>query len=255
MLKLEHLSYSSINTYFICHRRWRFKYIDQIPEKENTTRLFGSVFHEALGNYIVNRGNIAQSWAGAWEAKLAELDGQIAWGNDTPEGLCNEGVRILTHEDVFPVVDALQPLSIKGEPAIEKYVEFRVPGVPIPIIGYIDMIKADGVPVDFKTAGKSWPSTRAQSELQPLFYLAALTQAGIYEHAWRFRHLVFVRNKTPKIQTFEVQHSIGEIVWLFDLIRECWQSIQSGIFAPTGAGSYLCSERYCDYWKICRGKS
>jgi len=251
---LDHLSYSSINTYLKCHRAWRFKYIDEIPERKSTALLFGAVFHEAIESYILSRGDIIQSWAAAWESKLAELDGQIAWEKDTPEALCNEGIRILTEPDVFNVIDALKPLVIDEEPQIEHYIELRVPGVPIPIIGYIDMIEADGVPVDFKTAGKSWSPDRVQRELQPLFYLAALGQMGFFEHGWYFRHYIFVRNKTPKVQTFETQYSIDEIIWLFDLIREVWENIQKENFAPTGAGSFLCSAKYCDYWGICRGR-
>lgn len=254
-MMLNHLSHSSIDVYLRCHRGWKFKYIDEIPEKKNAALLFGATFHEAIESYILSRGSIVQSWVAAWDAKLTELDGQIDWQQDTPESLCNDGIRILTHEDILPVVDALVPLSIGGKPAIERHVEFRVPGVPVPVIGYIDMIEQDGVPVDFKTSGKSWPTSRAENELQPLFYLAALNQSLAWlEHGRRFRHYIFVRNKTPKCQTFETQHSSSEIFWLFDLIRECWQSIQKENFAPTGANSYLCSERYCSYWGICRGR-
>jgi len=81
---LKHLSYSSINSYLICHRGWRFKYIDEESALKSTNQVFGSVFHKAIENHILSKGDIVQSWAAAWENKLAELDGRINWRDETP---------------------------------------------------------------------------------------------------------------------------------------------------------------------------
>lgn len=250
---IDHLSYSSINSYLLCHRAWKFHYIDRIPAPKSTSLLFGSVFHSAIEQYIQHKGDITQTWAATWESKLAEMDGQIAWGDDTPESLCNQGIKMLTHPDILSTIDILDPLVLDQKSQIERYVELRVPGVPIPIVGYIDMIEEDWVPCDFKTSARSWGSNKAGDELQPLFYLAALNQAG-FTHTWKFRHYVFVKTKTPKVQIWETQRSLNEVFWLFGLIEEVWASIKAGIFAPTGVGSFKCSPKYCEYWEHCRGK-
>jgi hypothetical protein len=132
-------------------------------------------------------------------------------------------------------------------------VELHVPGVPIPIIGYIDVVTADGVPGDFKTAARSWTQDQAQNELQSLFYLAALNQAGIATPGWMFRHYTIIKTKTPKFEAFEHCHKPGELMFLFDLIQRVWTGIERGVFAlnPTG---WKCSPSYCDFYSKCRGK-
>jgi len=244
---LEHLSYSSISKYVLCARNWRFKYLDQIPAPKSTSLLFGGAFHETIEYHVANQGNIIETWATNWEIALAESDGQIDWQDETPESLCNLGTRMLTHKDILPVINSLRPLEI------EKRVELQVPGVPIPVVGFIDMIESDGVTCDFKTSSRSWSQSKAQDELQPIFYLAALNQLGI-EHCWKFRHYVFTKTKTPKIEIWETQRSPREALWLFELIKDVWDAIQKDIFPTTGVGSFLCSAKYCEYWDICRGK-
>src|SRR3972149_8044082 len=257
---LDHLSYSPISSYLLCHRYWKFHYIDQIPALKSTSLLFGGAIHAAIETHILSgfagsaNVGILKQWEIAWKNKLQE-GGGIDWGNETPEFLFNEGIRTLTEPDVLKLINALRPLNAES---IEREVTLRVPGVPIPIIGYIDMIEADGIPCDFKTSSKSWSQERAYNELQPVFYLAALNQMGYQlegmAYNWYFRHYVFVRNKTPRVEIWETERTPTQMLWLFELIRECWQAIQSGIFAPTGVGSFECSPKYCEYWGICRGK-
>jgi len=136
---------------------------------------------------------------------------------------------------------------------IERKVELRVPGVPIPVIGYIDIIADDGVPGDFKTSAKSWTNGKAADELQPLFYLAALNQAGTTVKDGKFRHYVIVKTKTPKMDVFENTHNMKEIFFLFDLIGRVWDAIEKESF-PLNPTSWKCSASYCDFWSSCRGR-
>lgn len=255
---LNHLSYSSISTYLMCPRSWRFHYIERVEVPTATALVFGSAMHHTIEEHIkthtaTDRVPLVERWSWNWQAQL-ESNPQIAWGDDTPEGLSNEGVRILSDPDIAGLVDALQPL-IDDKVHIEDYVELRVPGVPISIIGYIDIIEADGVPGDFKTSSKSWNHDRAQGEMQPAFYLAALNQNGYSLNPdLRFRHYIFVKTKTPKVQVIETQRTAGELLWLTKLIREVYEGINAQVFPPNPL-TWKCSERWCEYWGMCRGKA
>ena len=187
-------------------------------------------------------------WSNEWRA-LLETETNVNWGKDTPETLENEGVRMFSNTSVKDVIDSL---SCAPE-MIERRVELQVPDVPVPIIGYIDMIDKDGTPHDFKTSSRSWTGDKAQGEIQPLFYLAALLQAGDVRHQFRFRHVVFVKTKTPQAQVIESQHNVGSVFWLIGLIREVWRAIEVGHF-PGNPTSWKCSPDYCEYWGMCRGK-
>lgn len=252
---IEHLSYSSISTYMSCPELWRRKYIAKEPTFSTPALVFGSAIHQTLETYICQNEKTTDKllvlWSGAW-AQATEKE-TVVWGIDTPEQHYNEGIRILGDAKVQYEINTLMPKKNGDGFEIERKVELRVPSVPIPIIGYIDLITQDGVPGDFKTSSKSWSSDRAAGELQPLFYLAALNQAKVNVPGWRFRHYTIVKTKQPKFETFEVSHNPKELFFLFDVIKRVWLSIQANIF-PLHPNSWQCGPEYCDFYRNCRGK-
>lgn len=256
MPELQHLSYSSISSYLYCARAWRYHYLDKIETPTSPELVLGSAFHGAIEDYLTARtvareADLTTSWAASWTKQTEGKD--IDWGADTPERFHNDGLRLIDSAPVRELVDGLRVAVDDQGPKIERKVELRVPGVPIPIIGYIDLVAHDGVPCDLKTSARAWTSDRAQSELQSLFYLAALNQAGDNSHRWTFRHLVFVKTKTPQVQILEHSHRPGEVLWMFSMIRDIWNAIDGGHF-PCNPTGWKCSPNFCDYWARCRGK-
>ena len=127
-----------------------------------------------------------------------------------------------------------------------------MPGVPVPVVGYVDVITRDGVPGDFKTVARMWAADKAAQEMQPLVYLAALNQAGDNSHNWRFRHYVITKNTRPTAKVFECQRSPVEVLTgLFPTIQQVWQDINAGRFPKVTSG-WKCSEKYCEYWAQCQ---
>ena len=254
--ELEHLSYSSISSYLACPKAWRYHYLDKVATPTSPELIFGSTFHDTVESVIAGRApglgpTILQTWSECWEKRIAAQE--VAWCTDTPEQFHNEGIRILGHADVQKAIHNLVCGYDDQGPKIERKVELHVPGVPIPVLGFIDMIDAGGAVVDFKTSGRSWTADRAQSELQPLVYLSALNQARIDVPGWTAKHVVFVKTKTPQVQVFEHRHSPAQALWLFGLIRNVWRGIESGCFFENPT-SWKCSAAVCDYWHLCRGK-
>lgn len=247
-MMIEHLSYSSISAYLACGQAWKFKYIDQIPTPTSPELVFGSAFHGTVEQYLANdyQDDLLQLWQQNWSTQL-EQNPDIEWVRDTPESYCNLGIRMFSNEDIQRGI-----LNIHAD-KIETLVELHVPGVPIPVIGYIDVITTDGIPGDFKTSAKSWTMDRALNEMQPVFYLAALNQLGIHSHSYRFRHYVFVKTKTPQFQVIEHAHSPGQMFWLFTMICKVWQAIDAEVY-PLNPSTWKCNPLYCEYWSMCRGK-
>lgn len=251
---LEHLSYSSISMYMDCAEAWRRKYIAKESTKTTSALAFGSAFHGTVER-IVATGNTQYDLMPVWQE---EFDKQFPESftyepGETREQHYNEGIRLLGHEAIHQQIMSLQPLRDEnGNAAIEQRVELRVPGVPVPVMGYIDCILADGTPVDFKTSAKSWTDTQANNSLQTLFYLAALNQMGRPVN-WRFQHIVFVKTKTPQVQVLEHHHSPGELFFLFDVIKRVWDGVSKGVYVmnPT---TWRCNEKYCDFYARCKGR-
>jgi hypothetical protein len=258
MPNLDHLSYSSLSHYLLCGYSWRLHYLDKVPVPTAPALVVGSAFHDVAESYIKTGDNLETLWQQSFDKQL-ERNTAIAWG-DVPDpdaakaALCDDGLRMVKAKPVAAMLSAIRGNYDPETCCIEKRVELRVPGVPIPIIGYIDVITKDGIPGDFKTAARMWSDGKADGELQPLFYLAALNQEGYEVPNGTFRHYVFTKTSRPDAKVFEIQHKFTEVFWLFQMIQAAWRGIEAGVF-PMNPTGWKCSERYCDYWAMCRGKN
>lgn len=248
--EIQHLSYSSLSLYMACPEAWRRKYVATEPTTTTPALVFGTAFHACMELAVTERANPVGFWDEAWAGATAGRD--VIWGADSPAHHYNEGVRVLGSPAVQDFAQALQPHVDEHGPWTERKVTLRVPGVDLPIIGYIDFLGADGVPGDFKTAAKAWPYGKAQAEIQPLFYLAALHQAG-HDVPLRFRHYVVTKTKQVRVDVHEHERTWGEIHWLLEMIQRAWEGIRQEIFFYNPTSS-RCSAGWCEFWHDCRGK-
>lgn len=258
---VKKLSYSSISSYLTCGLWWKFRYVDKVPTSTSTALLLGGVFHNTVEKFVTDLAltntaePLVEIWKTEWDKKLEEEGSKVDWQEETPESVEAEGRRLMESPSIFQTLLKVNPQVINEKVSIEKQVEFFVPEVELPIVGYIDIIEEDGVPGDFKTASMSWNEKKALEELQPLFYIAGLEQNGFEDNPeMKFRHFVFVKTKTPKAQIIETKRHRGELDFLFEIIQRVWQGIKSETFVPNPT-TWKCSEKYCEFWGICRGKS
>lgn len=254
MIDLDHLSYSSISAYQMCPRSWYYKYIEKIKTPASANLVFGSAFHGAIEQLI--KANLTSTpvrpeevWFEQWQQQIDRQE--VDWQGELPEQISNQGMRMLAHSSTTELVKTLEPLiTVEGLPTIEQYVELKLPGVP-KIIGYIDMIASDQSLIDFKTAARSWTADKAEKEMQPNVYFAALLQSGIrLRPEMLFQHVVFVKTKTPQVQILKTIRTAADIFKAISLITETWKAIQSEIFTPR-TDSWKHSEKYCDFWSVC----
>ena len=248
----EYLSYSSISAYLACGEAWRYRYVEKIKTPTSPELVFGSAVHATIEAYVARRDfDLLTHWSAIWPNTIENVN--VAWDEDTPEQHYNNGVRLLSSKEVSAGLSKIKPMVDDHGPRIERKIVLNVPGVPVPIIGYIDIVTADGIPGDFKTSAVSWNPAKAQGETQSLFYLAALNQAGDNAHGWHFRHYVLVKTKEPKFQVLEHVHKPGEIMWLFEMIRRVWSAIEAEHY-PLNPTGWKCNPVFCDFWGRCRGK-
>lgn len=258
MIELDHLSYSSISMYQLCTRSWRFRYVEKAVGPVSAAALFGTAMHQTIETLIRDRyegriSNPQQLWVRTWEEQTTGCTSEIIWNGTTFAMYREDGIQMINHPDTIAFIRNFQPAVDAEGPMIERRMELRVPGVPLPVIGYVDLIAEDGVPLDLKTSSRAWSAAKAAGETQPLFYLAALNQAGWSKLSYRFRHVVLVRSRPPRVQVFESGRQIDEIFHLLETIRQIWRAIESGAF-PTNYQCWKCSPQWCEYWLACRGK-
>jgi len=111
---------------------------------------------------------------------------------------------------------------------IEEFVSLIVPGVPVPIIGFIDVITTDDIPTDFKTSGKSWSEKQAAERKEAIGRLIANRKIMSRDDDAALRGLNNAKllskdaNKVLKTAHKAVRHTAkkikafrGWITWLF----------------------------------------
>lgn len=249
--ELTHLSYSSINLYLTCARAWHFRYVEKVPTPVAPELVFGSAVHDAIEEHVRNGRPLLEAFAETWNTRIAAEP--VCWGASTPEEHYNNGVRLLGDAKVQAGLAAIHAAHDSEGARIERRIELNLPGVPIPIIGYVDIVSDDGVPGDFKTSARSWTQDKAASELQSLFYLAAFNQLGIATPEWKFRHFILVKTKQPQLQILEHAHRPGEIFWMIELVQRAWLGIEREVY-PMNPNSWKCSPQWCDHYGLCRGR-
>lgn len=262
-MPVERLSYSSINTYLLCHKSWEFRYILKPRVPVAVALPFGTAIHKAVQTYIAARAEghevkpLVDLWPDCWQGALNEKRNRdnIKW--DRPFDYYNDlGASMLSAPDVVAAIEGIEPmvtLAPEESAIIEKRIEFHVPGVPVPVVGYIDMLAKDSVPVDFKTASRKWSKGKEHTEMQVDFYLLGLNQEFYSVPDLRFRYYIFTKTKSPTCQILETSRTWGQLLWTMKLIREAWEAISARAFSPNPT-TWKCSARFCEYWDLCRGK-
>lgn len=265
-MAINNLSYSSVQAYLLCAKSWEFRYVRKPRVKVPVALPFGSAVHEAVQLYIAAKAEghevrpLTELWPDCWQGTLNEKRNRnnIRWDR-TYDHYTDLGARMLAAPDVVAAIEGIEPAVtiapvMEKTVIIEKRVEFQVPGVPVPIIGYIDLIEADGVPVDLKTAGRKWGKGKEHTEIQADFYLLGLNHEGYdLNPNLQFRYYIFTKTKNPTCQVLDTVRCWSDLIFTMQVIKDVWEAIQAGIFPPNPV-SWKCGEKYCQYWHLCRGK-
>lgn len=158
---------------------------------------------------------------------------RIALGNgaDSKTGLALPAVKPVAAEQVFRV-------RVKPENSD-----------PIPFVGVIDLVEEDSIS-DLKTKKKAASQNEADNSLQLSLYAHVTGKPTV-----RLDQLVkpsktmgarFIRTVSSRTDQ-EVQHAL-------DVVAEVAQDIATGRFRRTNPENWWCTEKWCPYWKDCRGR-
>lgn len=194
--QVHHLSASSIGMLFRCPRQYYRRYILGEKERPGEAIVVGSFFHEALDfNYRqkissgVDRplSEIVQYLGDVAVPKVLEEEGgidNIRW--DTDPNTAHKDSERITSAYAHVVMPRIQPVGT------EFKFELAVDGLPVPIIGYVDVWDEERT-IDTKTGKQAVSKVKPSWRLQGSIYALATGRPTEY-HA-------ISRAKTPKIVT------------------------------------------------------
>ncbi len=231
-----------------CPRSWELEYVQGYKRPLNSNMFLGGTIHLVLAEFFREKMNgeipslqdtiiLFDSFFDS-RAFARDDERDIIWDNDDAS-LRTVGEGLI--EAFYPTACNLDPLLVEQKLSIE------LDGVLVH--GRLDLVLADGTPVDFKTASRLPAQSKLNTDTQPSFYALVNGQ----DQLKRFIFYYLVKAKLPFIKSFETKRSKQEIAWLKDEVIPSWaRFISAGIFPPNPNS---CPN--CTYPKIgiCRTKS
>jgi putative RecB family exonuclease len=262
--KSPHLSASSISTYIDCSLAYWFAYIKRLPMEFVSDALeFGSAIHLTLADFYrakmtgdrILLKDVHESYKRHWTTRAKDRsDIKYAEGKDFQSYLI-EGVDLLTAwlnklpADNFSVL------------AVEEAFVFEIDGIPLAIVGAIDLVEEDDagtvIITDHKTTGRAYSIDEIDQNPQITIYQMAAKANGFAEREILLKFDCLVKTKTPKFEQYYTTRTETDELRLVRKIQRVWEGIHKGVFIPNDT-SWKCKtcpyKQACDKWFLNGGE-
>ena len=245
-----YLSVSQVNMYLRCARSYEMRYVKGVIRPPKARMTEGSAIHKALEVAHKHRKNSKQpakldmlldAYSTYWQAKKAEVEFEDETETDIMKR--DETFIRLYHRDFIPKI-------------VPEQVEMRfwmpMTEFKIPVMGFIDLVDSgeeDGMHtvVDHKVVDRRKTKAMADGDMQLTLYahVTGLPKA---------RYDMFVKNKTPILDTLRTVRTSKDIKWVEQIFSSVAQAIAKGVFPPCDPTGWMCNSDQCGYWSECRGK-
>jgi hypothetical protein len=196
-LRHGRVSASALATFARCPEQFRLKYVLGYQEPQAAAPLTGSAVHGAMEKVweakiagLLGPGEAAQE-KGLTEAYYEKFEslteraggrGEVVWdeggrGKPTdPSGWREMGLTVAAEYNRV-VAPTIQPV------ATEEVLTIDVPGVPVPLVGYLDLVTATET-IDLKVSGKAHTEVATDWRLQGYVYLLAGRSMAWHSVKW-----------------------------------------------------------------------
>ncbi|MDB4770764.1 PD-(D/E)XK nuclease family protein [bacterium] len=254
----DYLSYSAVRTFQGCPLKYRFRYIDGLPEDcVSSSLVFGSAIHAAVEFYF------NQQLAGEVEPSLDELLDvyQQSWRDrseqevrfnksetaDSLHGLADRMLKAFLASDLTK-----QDGRIIG---VEEELRGELSAELPDLLGRVDLLLEtdDSVIVqDFKTSRSAWNEYQAEDQSEQLLLYGDLVRRLVPGKKVRLQFAVITKAKSPKVQLLEASFDESKLDRTKRVFENVWSAISAGHFYPA-PNPMQCSgcgyRRQCDAWR------
>lgn len=255
----------------LCPKHYKLKVLDKIPEPSSWTAHGGIVVHEIVESALKLFGKTGKypDWKDmddqfdvAWNHQQLKTEGQdnfIGWKEDKKDPVekvraeCRPLVR-LAREEALP---RYQPWMLDSGPVVEYRLDLELESAigPFPIIGYIDLLDASGMLVDWKTSG-----TNKEGQVSDRKLKGWLQNAAYSIWAWAITgeemlpcQKVFLVRGQNRVEYSSFKVGPKHRKFFTDVAAEVWQMTLQGGF-PANTNTWMCKPEWCAYYQICRGE-
>lgn len=199
-LPLEVLSASSITVAIQCPEQFRLKYLKKQRERMYPDRFIGLVDHSVHEQNFKWKMDVGKDMTPELMSKLHESEWARLEEKEDPDwdGEDPIDLQALSLQMVHAYHEIVSPRVLPV--AVEQRFEERLPGVPVPIVGYVDVLTKDVI-VERKTAGQKVSKPKPRWRFQGRVY----SMIADLPTEWH----VVTKQKTTAIYTPEDSPQLG----------------------------------------------
>ena len=254
----DYVSWSAISTFRTCPLKYKFRYIDGLPEESVSAALvFGSGIHSAVEQHFqaILSGDpkpdldaLLFAYRSAW---LPHEPDAIQFGStETRASLDALAGKMLTAFMNSPAA------SVQGRVlGVEEEIRgMLVEGVP-DLYGRVDLLTEDSdslVVTDIKTSRGKWSQEQVEDSGEQLLLYSHLASEISPGKKITTRFLVLTKAKEPVIEEHVREVEPVAVRRTLASVERVWRAIESGVFYPAPS-TMSCSG--CGYRAACRAWS
>jgi len=253
----DYVSWSAISTFRQCPLKYKFRYIDGLPEESVSSALiFGTGIHSAVEQHfqVVLSGDpkpdldaLLFAYRSAW---LPHDPDAISFGStETRASLDALAAKMLTAFLNSPAA------SVQGRVlGVEEEIRgMLVEGVP-DLFGRVDLLTEDSdslVITDIKTSRGKWSQEQVEDSGEQLLLYSHLASEISPGKKIATRFLVLTKTKEPVVKEHVREVEPVAVKRTLAGVERVWRAIESGVFypAPSTVGCAGCGYRAaCRAW-------
>jgi len=251
----DYVSWSALSTFRTCPLRYKFRYVDGLPEESVSSALvFGTGIHTAIeqhfqallaGDEQPDVERLMFAYRSAW---LPHEPDAISFGTkETRESLDDLASRMLTAFLASPMA------KVRGRVlGVEEEIRgMLVEGVP-DLYGRVDLMTEDEdslVITDIKTSRGKWSPEQVEDSGEQLLLYSKLASEISPGKKIATRFLVLTKTKEPVVEEHVREVEAGAVKRTLVAVERVWRAIESGAFYPAPS-VVACSG--CGYREACR---
>ena len=260
--KKPHLSASSITTYQDCSLAYFFAYVKHLPMEFVSDALeFGTAIHLTLADFYRAKmtgdrlllKDVHASYRQHWTNRVKDRsDIKYAEGKDFQSYLI-EGVDLLSAWFNGLPADSFEVI------AVEEAFVTEVDGIPIPLVGAIDLVQQDEagtiIITDHKTTQRAYSIAEIDQNPQLTIYQIA-AKAGFRDREILLKFDCLIKTKAARYEQYYTTRTETDELRLIRKIQTVWNGIEKGVFIPNDT-SWKCKtcpyKKACDEWFLQQG--
>lgn len=271
------LSHSALHALSECGERYRLRYVEGKRLGSSYRMIVGTAVHKAGAEAHTRVKRARDAGASIVEAVMEipsqeEMEGlaESAFLHEETEGgvVLSEDERatgrLLVRErqrwrarraanvyrtQIAPRVDPI---------AIERKFEVRPKGMNIALTGVVDLAHQDPlsgkVIVDTKVTGRRPAHDAADKSLQlTMYYTFEAIATGVPPSRVALNYVVQPDGDQPgSVVPLVTTRNADNVRALIERIGAAEKSIRAGVFVPANADHWTCSEKFCEFWQVCK---